>query len=177
MCWAPLALGVASTAASFAQQTEASKRQNEAYVSNANAANTNAVEQYYQNNLSFIQEEAKAVQERMKTKEEVIRAKGTAVASSQNSGQSMSNVLNNLERQGAKADNVTDINIKNTKTNAVNTAKSIESQTKGRIDSVSQGAEPDLVATAISGLGPTLVADIDSKYEKQPIDHKEKVTI
>lgn len=177
MCLASLALGIASTAASFASQQEAANRQNEAYAANVKAANSNAVEQYYQNNLSFVQEEAKAVQERMKTKEELVRTKGTAVASSQNYGQSMNSVLQDLERQGAKADNVTDINIKNAKTNAVNTAKSIESQTKGRIDSVSQGAEPDLVATAISGLGPTLVAGIDSKYEKQPIDHKEKVTI
>lgn len=175
MCWASLALGVASTAASFVQQTEASKRQNEAYVSNANAANTNAVEQYYQNNLSFIQEEAKAVQERMKTKEEVIRAKGTAVASSQNSGQSMSNVLNDLERQGAKADNVTDVNVKNTKTDMMNTAQSITDQTKGRIDSVSRGTDPDLVATAISGLGATVISSIDSKYSTPTKDHAGKV--
>ena len=95
MCW-QIALGIASTAANTVVQAEQSRRQNEAYQANALNANQNATEQYYQNNMQRIQEEAKAVQQRMENKEGVLKAKGTALASTENSGQSTSQVLRDV---------------------------------------------------------------------------------
>lgn len=163
MCW-QIALGIASTAANTVVQAEQSRRQNEAYQANALNANQNATEQYYQNNMQRIQEEAKAVQQRMENKEGVLKAKGTALASTENSGQSTSQVLRDIERQGAKADNATDINLKNAKANAKSTEDSIKQQTQGRIDSVAQGADTSIAATAINGLGIVAGAYQKNKY-------------
>lgn len=163
MCW-EIALGIAGTVANTVGQAEQSRRQNEAYQANALNANQNATEQYYQNNMQRIQEEAKAIQQRMETKENVLQAKGTALASTENSGQSTSQVLRDIERQGAKADNATDVNLKNIKANAKSTEESVKQQTQGRIDSVAQGADTSIAATAINGLGAVVGTYQRNKY-------------
>ena len=163
MCW-ETAIGIASTVANTMVQAEQSQRQNEAYQANALNANQNATEQYYQNTMQQLQEEAKATQQRNENNEDVLKAKGTAIASTENSGQSTSQVLNDLTRQGAKANNATDVNTKNAQINAKSTADSINKQTQGRIDSVSQGSDVSLAATAINGLGVVVGSYSKNKY-------------
>ena len=155
MCWANLdmGLGIGSTLIGAMGQNEAAARQNEAYQRNALAANQNASEQYAQNYLKQIQEEAKAIQEKIANRADVMKAKGTALASTENAGLSTANVLYDLERQGAGKDNITDINLKNAKVQVEADNTAIKNQAQSRIDSVAQATGADPVATAITGLG------------------------
>lgn len=147
-----LALGIASTAASMVSAAESSARQTEMYQSNALNANQDAEEKYAQNQMQQIQEEAKAAQSRINTKASVVQAKGTALAGSANEGSSVNSVLNDLERQGAKNDNVTDINARNAKIQANANNTSIGNEAQGRIDSLTPGSDASVVGAAIAGL-------------------------
>lgn len=165
MCLSIAAAGLGIIGNVITQSAQA-KRQNAAYQANALNATAAASEQYAQINLASIQESAKGVQQKLANAQDVLKAKGTALASTQNSGQSTSSVLHDIERQGAKADNVTDINIKNAKIETASNKEAVKTQTQGRIDSVAQGTEPDLFAAAISGLGSYLGAQtFNTKYD------------
>ena len=148
-----VALGIASTVASFAAQQAAANRQNDMYQQNAVTANTDAVEKYAQNQLQQIQEEAKATQERIANKAEVVKARGTTLASTVNGGSSVNSVLNDIERQGAKNDNVTNVNVRNAQVQKLANDTSIKNEAQSRINSVATAEGPDVLATAISGLG------------------------
>lgn len=155
MCW-QMALGIASTAAQFAAQTEAANQQNRYYAQNAMAANADAVEKYAQEQLARIQEEAKATQERINTKTEVMKTKGTALASSENGGMSENQVLRDIERQGAKQSNVTSVNEKNMKIQSEANIDAVTREAEGRINSVKRGTQPSLLSAVVSGLGGTI---------------------
>ena len=148
-----IALGVMSTVATAMAQNEAAKRQNQAYQQNALNANADAVEKYAQNQMQQIQEEAKAARERLMNKEETIKAKGTAAAGAQNEGSSVNAVMHDLERQGARHDDVTGVNLKNAKAQANANKASIKNEAQNRINSMSTAEGPSLIQTAISGLG------------------------
>lgn len=166
MCWANLdmGLGIGSTLIGAMGQNEAAARQNEAYQRNALAANQNASEQYAQNYLKQIQEEAKAIQEKIANRADVMKAKGTALASTENAGLSTANVLYDLERQEAGKDNITDINLKNAKAQVEADNTAIKNQAQSRIDSVAQATGADPVATAITGLGVVVGAHNKKNY-------------
>lgn len=155
MCFAEVGLGLtlAESVLGFGAQKNQAAAQNAAYQSNALKANQSATEQYYQTTLAQIQEEAKAVQEKIANRADVIDAQGKALASSQNSGASTSMVLKDIEREGAKADNITDINTKNARTQAMADKDAVKMQAQNRIDSMEQATEPSLAQAAISGLG------------------------
>ena len=155
MCFAAVGLGLslAETVLGYGAQKNQAAAQNAAYQSNALKANQSAIEQYYQTTLAQIQEEAKAVHEKIANRADVIAAQGKALASSQNSGASTSMVLKDIEREGAKADNVTDINTKNARTQAMADKDAVKTQAQNRIDSMEQASEPNIVQAAISGLG------------------------
>lgn len=167
MCW-QMALGIASTAAQFAAQSEAANQQNRYYAQNAMATNTDAVEKYAQEQLARIQEEAKATQERLNTRTEVTKAKGTALASSENGGVSENQVLRDMERQGAKQSNVVSVNEKNMRNQSKANVDAINREAQGRIDSVRQGSQPSLLSAVVSGLGGT-IGYMDNKT-KNPKD-------
>lgn len=157
---------VLSIGSSMLTQTAQAKRQNAAYQQNALNANKSAVEQYYQTNLNQIQEQAKALQQKLATQEETTKAKGTALASTQNSGQSTLSVLRDIERQGAKAANTTDINSRNAAIETASNKEAVQQQTQGRIDSVAQASEPDLISASLSGLGGYLGVQANkTKYD------------
>lgn len=168
MCYAELAIGVATTVAQMAAAQETADRQNDLYQRNAVTANANAVEQYAQNQLSQIQEEAKATQERIANKAEVIKAKGTALAGAKNEGSSINSVINDLSRQGGRNDNITNVNVRNATLQKKANDTSIQSETKGRIDSVQQAEGPTLMQAAVAGLtniGPYISSGSRSKYD------------
>lgn len=160
-----IALGVMSTVASAMAQGAAADRQNEAYRRNAANSNQDAVEKYAQNQMQEIQEAAKATQARIDNKAEVVKAKGTALASTENSGSSTNSVLHDLERQGAKNDNITNVNERNAKIQADANRTSIKNEAQGRIDGMSTAEGPSLVQTAISGLGAVAPYVGKSKYK------------
>lgn len=165
MCLTATALlGIAQQGLSFMAEKEASEQQYQNYKNNAVTANQAATEQYVANNNKVIQEEAKAVQERLQNKINTAKAIGTAKASTQNQGISTNMVITDLERQGARADSVTDTNVKNAKAEAQATRLSIQQQTQNRINSVDTGTDPDLFAHAIAGIG-TVYAATENKYE------------
>lgn len=153
MCWLTVLQGGLGIASQVMAQNAAAENQNAQYQQNALNANQSASEQYAQNYLRQIQEEARATQERIATGIELAKARGTAVASSENSGSSMFSTIHDIERQGARDVNVTDINLRNTVTRIAADNNSTALENKGRIDSVSQASGADPVATAISGLG------------------------
>lgn len=134
-------------------QNEAAERQNAAYMQNAANANASASEQYAQNYLRQIQEEAAATQARIKNRIETMRTRGTALATSQNSGASTFGVLHGIERQGAREGNVIDANLENTTAQLAANPTNIYNEAQQRIDSMPTASGADPVATALSGLG------------------------
>lgn len=155
MCWGTLqiAQGIGSVVAGAAGQNAAAERQNAAYMQNAVNANASASEQYAQNYLRQIQEEAAATQERIKNNIEMMKNRGTALASSQNSGVSTFNVLRDIERQAARQGNVIDTNLENTQSQLAANTTNIYNEAQQRIDSMPTATGADPVATALSGLG------------------------
>lgn len=155
MCWGTLqiAQGIGSTVAGALGQNAAAERQNAAYMQNAVNANASASEQYAQNYLRQIQEEAAATQARIKNNIEMMKNRGTALASSQNSGVSTFGVLRDIERQGAREGNVIDTNLENTQAQLAANTTNIYNEAQQRIDSMPTATGADPLATAISGLG------------------------
>lgn len=155
MCWGTLqiAQGVGGTLMGAVGQNEAAERQNAAYMQNAANANASASEQYAQNYLRQIQEEAATTQARIKNRIETVRTRGTALASSQNSGASTFGVLHDIERQGAREGNVIDTNLENTNAQIAANTTNIYNEAQQRIDSMPTASGADPVATALSGLG------------------------
>ena len=167
MCIDPTTMGIISTIGGFIGKSAAADRQNAQYQANAVNANQAATEQYYENNNRIIKEEAKAVQQRIQNQTNLIKNKGAAIASTENSGQSTSMVLHDLERQAARANAVTDTNAKNAKIQALQDSRDIQMQTQGRIDSVPMGEAPDLISTALTGLGVVVGAQDTGKYKDE----------
>ena len=155
MCWGTLqiAQGIGGTLLGAAAQNEAAERQNAAYLQNAANANASASEQYAQNYLRQIQEEAAATHARVKNHIEMVRNRGTALASSQNSGASTFGVLRDIERQAAREGNVIDTNLENTNAQLAANTTNIYNEAQQRIDSMPTASGADPVATALSGLG------------------------
>lgn len=155
MCWGTLqiAQGVGSAIAGAMGQDAAAERQNAAYLQNAANANASASEQYAQNYLRQIQEEAAAAQERIKTRIQTMKNRGAAIASSENSGSSMWSALHDIERQGARDANVTGVNLENTKSQLAANTTSIYNEAQQRIDSMPAATGADPVAAALNGLG------------------------
>lgn len=158
-------------------QNEAAERQNQAYLQNAANANGSASEQYAQNYLRQIQEEAAATQARIKNRIEMVRNRGTALASSQNSGASTFGVLHDIERQAAREGNVIDTNLENTNAQLAANTTNIYNEAQQRIDSMPTATGADPVATALSGLGVVVgimgndrLTGKDMAEQKTPVD-------
>lgn len=169
MCWMT-ALGIGTsllgTAASYSANVSAANQQNQYYYNNAEAANQDAVEKYSQAQLKQIQEEAATASDLRDIQVATMKAEGTALASTENAGLSTDLVLRDIARQGAEYKNKVYVNAKNTKLQSDSDKKAIEAETRNRINSVSQAAEPSVTAAAISGLGSILpYVDGSRKYE------------
>ena len=161
-----LALGVMSAATSLVSQTAAMEQQNKTHYLNAEIANTDAIEKYAQNQLQKVQEEQKAAETRFNTEVNMRRSRGTALASTQNSGLSTEAVLRDIERQGGREEAATSATLKNAQEQADANAKTIHNEADARIKSVPAGEKPSLVAAAIAGLGTALSAEASSGSSK-----------
>lgn len=178
MCWGTLqiAQGIGSTVAGALGQNAAAERQNAAYMQNAVNANASASEQYTQNYLRQIQEEAAATQARIKNNIEMMKNRGTALASSQNSGLSTFGVLRDIERQGAREGNVIDTNLENTQAQLAANTTNIYNEAQQRIDSMPTATGADPVATALSGLGVVVgIANDQTRLSKDIANPAPKV--
>lgn len=178
MCWGTLQIiqGIGSTVAGALGQNAAAERQNAAYMQNAVNANASASEQYAQNYLRQIQEEAAATQARIKNNIEMMKNRGTALASSQNSGLSTFGVLRDIERQGAREGNVIDTNLENTQAQLAANTMNIYNEAQQRIDSMSTASGADPVATALSGLGVVVgIANDQTRLSKDIANPASKV--
>ena len=80
MCLSIAAAGLGIIGNVITQSAQA-KRQNAAYQANALNAGAAAIEQQAQINLASIQESAKGVQQKLANAQDVLKAKGTALAS------------------------------------------------------------------------------------------------
>ena len=165
MCWS-LALGIGTTLLQYSAQQDAADKQNAYYTANAVAANNDAIEKYAQSQLALMQENAKATNGRIGLNREVVMAKGTAVASSENTGSSYNSVIRDLERQGAVQDNIIVQNLKNKEKQQKNEEKAIESEAQNRINSVTTASDPSIASAVISGLGETVPYLDNSRYLK-----------
>lgn len=178
MCWGTLqiAQGIGSTVAGALGQNAAAERQNAAYMQNAVNANASASEQYAQNYLRQIQEEAAATQARIKNNIEMMKNRGTALASSQNSGVSTFGVLRDIERQGAREGNVIDTNLENTQAQLAANTTNIYNEAQQRIDSMPTASGADPLATAISGLGVVVgIGNASQKVTGKDLNETPKV--
>lgn len=178
MCWGTLqiAQGIGSVVAGAAGQNAAAERQNAAYMQNAVNANASASEQYAQNYLRQIQEEAAATQARIKNNIEMMKNRGTALASSQNSGVSTFGVLRDIERQGAREGNVIDTNLENTQAQLAANTTNIYNEAQQRIDSMPTATGADPLATAISGLGVVVgIGNANQKVTGKDLNETPKV--
>ena len=178
MCWGTLqiAQGIGSVVAGALGQNAAAERQNAAYMQNAVNANASASEQYAQNYLRQIQEEAAATQARIKNNIEMMKNRGTALASSQNSGLSTFGVLRDIERQGAREGNVIDTNLENTQAQLAANTTNIYNEAQQRIDSMPTASGADPLATAISGLGVVVgIGNANQKVTGKDLNETPKV--
>ncbi|MEG1913302.1 MAG: hypothetical protein RR091_12550 [Cloacibacillus sp.] len=158
MCW-NMALAVASTAIGYSAEQQQAQQQNAMYQQNALSANQSASEKYAQEYTALVQEREKAADEKMNLNRNTIEARGKATASSLNEGLSNSMVQTDLQRQGSSQKAIVTSNIKAKEAQTGAEIEGITAEAQNRINSVQQASEPSLVASIISGIGPTFIAE------------------
>lgn len=152
MCW-QMALALGTEALGHVAGVKAADQQNQYYMNNAAAANADAVEKYAAEQLAIIQKEEQAAEQRMTLARSGVEAKGAALASSENFGQSANQVLHDIERQRARQSHNVDVNIENERIQSQANIKAINAENANRINSVATAEGPDLISTVLSGLG------------------------
>lgn len=155
MCW-QMALGIGSTAMEYIGGVQSANQQNQYYMDNAAAANANASEKYAAEQLSLVQKEEQATEQRMALRRSAIESTGSALASTENFGQSTDQTLLDIDRQRARQTQTVDTNIENERIQSKANMEGIQSEAENRINSVQTASGPDLISTIISGLGNTL---------------------
>lgn len=165
MCW-QMALAIGSTAFEHVAGVSAADQQNQYYMSNAAAANADAVEKYAAEQLALIQKEEQAAEQRMALQRSAVEAKGEALASSENFGQSADITLLDIERQRARQSNTVDTNIANERIQSEANIRTINAENENRINSVATAEGPDLISTVLSGLGAVAGASNGTKKTK-----------
>lgn len=155
MCW-QMALGIGTTAMEYVAGVQSANQQNQYYMDNAAAANANASEKYAAEQLAQVQKEEQATEQRMALRRSAIESTGSALASTENFGQSTDQVLHDIERQRARQTQTVNTNIENERIQSQANMEAIQSEAANRINSVQTASSPDLISTVISGLGNTL---------------------
>lgn len=144
---------VGSAAVSYLGQVQEAATQNAAYAYNKQAANDAANTSYsaalQQANIA----EKNEARQRNNAILEGMRARGTALASSQNEGNSTELTLKDLMRQSANDINIVDENAKIRSQQTQDNLASIQAQAANRIGSVGQATSPSILNLAISGIG------------------------
>lgn len=165
MCW-QMALGIGTTVLGHVAGVQAADAQNQHYMNNAAAANADAVEKYAAEQLALIQKEAQATEQRNALRRATVEATGSALASSENFGQSANLTLLDVERQRARQSHTVDVNVQNERIQSGANMEAIKAENENRINSVQTASAPDLISSVIAGLGSTLGSFDGSRKNK-----------
>jgi len=164
MCVDPASLAAVSQALS-ATMTAASavmgvvgsvnevNQQNEAYTNNIQMANEAAIRDYDAVLSRASEDNANAARQRQELWQQGMRVQGTALASSQNEGNSENAVITDLARQIGQKYSVIDANQKIRDQQVLSNLEGVNAQWRNRVRSVAPGDNSKILASVISGLG------------------------
>lgn len=146
-------VGLASSGMSYAAQSQQAEAQNAYAQQNAINANQAAVTKYSAELSRQREEAANAARQRQSAYRDTLNAQGTALASSQNEGNSTTMTLQDLARQGAQQIGLIDANQSIQKEQGRDNLNSIHQEAKSRIAGVQTTSGPSLLSLAVNGLG------------------------
>lgn len=146
-------LSAASAVMDFFAQSQQAKAQNEYAMMNAQSANDAAILKYGQEIARQREEEANKTRQRNQLMLDAMNARGTALASSQNEGNSLNMTLQDLTRQELRQINTIDADSKIDRQQGVDNLYGIQKEAESRIAGVQTTSGPSLLNLAISGLG------------------------
>ena len=147
---------------SYAAQSQQAAAQNAYAQQNAMNANQAAVTKYSAELSRQREEAANAARQRQSAYRDTLNAQGTALASSQNEGNSTTMTLQDLARQGAQQIGLIDANQIIQKEQGRDNLSSIHQEAKSRIAGVQTTSGPSLLSLAVNGLG-VIAAGSNSK--------------
>ena len=153
MCMVLPMLSAASAVMDFFAQSQQAKAQNEYAMMNAQSANDAAILKYGQEIARQREEEANKTRQRNQLMLDAMNARGTALASSQNEGNSLNMTLQDLTRQELRQINTIDADSKIDRQQGVDNLYGIQKEAESRIAGVQTTSGPSLLNLAISGLG------------------------
>ena len=153
MCMVLPMLSAASAVMDFFTQSQQAKAQNEYAMMNAQSANDAAILKYGQEIARQREEEANKTRQRNQLMLDAMNARGTALASSQNEGNSLNMTLQDLTRQELRQINTIDADSKIDRQQGVDNLYGIQKEAESRIAGVQTTSGPSLLNLAISGLG------------------------
>lgn len=166
MCIDPMSLGaIAGTLSTTMQAASAVmgvvgavnqyNQQNQIYAQNRAAASDAAIRETDAELARQSEEAANNTRKRMEAMRQGRLAQGTALASSQNEGNSTNLVMRDLARQVYNQINLTDANQKIQQQQGLSNLEAIGAQYKNRVGSVAPGNPDSLLASVVSGVGKT----------------------
>lgn len=148
-----MGLGLAQAGLSFMAESAQAKAQNEYAMQNAQSANEAAILKYGQEISRQREDEANKTRQRNQALLDAMNARGTALASSQNEGNSLNMTLADLTRQKLREINVIDADQKIDREQGRDNLYGIQKEAESRIAGVQTTSGPSLLNFAISGLG------------------------
>lgn len=148
-----LGLALAQTAVSTMAQAQEANAQNEYAYKNARSAIDAEILKFTQEQQRQREEEANKTRQRQEAWREGENARGTALASSQNEGNSLNMTLGDLTRQSLRQINVIDADAKIDRQQGLDNLYGIQKEAESRIAGVQTTSGPSLLSMAVSGLG------------------------
>ena len=153
MCTAIAAFTALNIAGDVMSQTAQYYNQLVGYYGNAASANEAARLKYAKNNEERHYNDIQLTAQRLEEQRKIAQAQGTALASSQNEGNSTNLTLMDLARQGYQNISQIDLSQKYQHANSDLQRESIAAEHQSRLNSVPTPNRPNALALAISGLG------------------------
>lgn len=145
-------VSAAGQALSFQAQKQQYEQHEEYRQQNAVNANKAYIEKTTQTNIRQAQENEAAVQKKFDLNKEAAQARGTTVASSENDGMSLDNLLADYERQRGGYNDIISQNLKMNSLESKNKIAGYRSEAVDRANSV-RPASPPSAAAALLGVG------------------------
>ena len=147
------ALSVGQAVVSMTAQAQQAQQQNDYYNANAQAANNAAMDKYAQELRRQREEMANNSRERQSAWRQGMEAQGTALASSQNEGNSTNVSLLDLARKAGNEIAIKNSELAQSKASGKENLHAIQNEAQSRINSVSTNNGISPLSVAVSGLG------------------------
>lgn len=147
-------------------QNQQADIQNQMRASNIANATKAQAEGQSQVNLNLTQEQAAVADKAAELRMEALQAKGTALASAENEGQSLESLLFDFDRQKARYNTTMQKNLENVFTQGAADKQGVSANAASQIDAIAPAAKASPVSAVIGTLGTAL--DAYHIYSKKP---------